>query len=419
MRTSNGGQTWASTRITPQFDGTRDFCNGGDPSVAYSRRDGAFYLTQLCFFRALAVLGGPRLQVARQRRDVDAGPTARGRRVELRLRTGTVDDSIFNDKEYLTVDNNPTARTTAASTSPTRSSTSSRTGSATTARIQLAYTDRCPTSNPSLTVFSTPRGPGRPGRRRDGSVREPVLRPVVENDGTLDVAYVLEECNTSLDHGSPASRSRPTAGSTFLAQPGADQQAGQSRTDNPDPADLLPAKNFRAPNTPSLAYSPATGKLVFVYPNYINKATVGGGHLVPDVHRRRADLVATQGPSRPMRQAEPAPNDQFFPWIAADPVGATSTPIWLDSRLDPGNHLHRHVPGDLERRRRLARTSQISTAGLEPGPRVLHERRVHRRLQRARGQRPAVYPVWTDGRDSAIDQTGIGETDIFTNANDH
>jgi hypothetical protein len=26
-----------------------------------------------------------------------------------------------------------------------------------------------------------------------------------------------------------------------------------------------------------------------------------------------------------------------------------------------------------------------------------------------------VYPVSTDGRDSAIDQTGIGETDIFTN----
>src|SRR5689334_9142764 len=53
MRTSNGGQSWASTRITPQFFGTRDFCNGGDPGVAYSRRDGAFYLSQLCFFRAL------------------------------------------------------------------------------------------------------------------------------------------------------------------------------------------------------------------------------------------------------------------------------------------------------------------------------------------------------------------------------
>jgi len=27
----------------------------------------------------------------------------------------------------------------------------------------------------------------------------------------------------------------------------------------------------------------------------------------------------------------------------------------------------------------------------------------------------AVYPVWTDGRHSAINRTGIGETDIFTN----
>jgi hypothetical protein len=26
-----------------------------------------------------------------------------------------------------------------------------------------------------------------------------------------------------------------------------------------------------------------------------------------------------------------------------------------------------------------------------------------------------VYPVWTDGRDSAVEQTGIGETDVFTN----
>jgi hypothetical protein len=26
-----------------------------------------------------------------------------------------------------------------------------------------------------------------------------------------------------------------------------------------------------------------------------------------------------------------------------------------------------------------------------------------------------VYPVWTDGRNNAIERTGIGETDIFTN----
>jgi hypothetical protein len=30
-----------------------------------------------------------------------------------------------------------------------------------------------------------------------------------------------------------------------------------------------------------------------------------------------------------------------------------------------------------------------------------------------------VYPVWTDGRADAIGETGIGETEIFTKANDH
>src|SRR4029079_4285465 len=53
MRTSDGGNSWASPRLTPQFRGTGDFCSGGDPSVAYSLRDQVFYLSQLCFFRAL------------------------------------------------------------------------------------------------------------------------------------------------------------------------------------------------------------------------------------------------------------------------------------------------------------------------------------------------------------------------------
>ena len=26
-----------------------------------------------------------------------------------------------------------------------------------------------------------------------------------------------------------------------------------------------------------------------------------------------------------------------------------------------------------------------------------------------------VYPAWTDGQDNAIHETGIGETDVFTN----
>src|SRR6266496_1189932 len=41
MRTADGGRHWRSTVVTPSFDGTGDVCSGGDPSVAYSRRDHA------------------------------------------------------------------------------------------------------------------------------------------------------------------------------------------------------------------------------------------------------------------------------------------------------------------------------------------------------------------------------------------
>src|SRR5439155_11137302 len=54
MRTTDGGRHWASTRVVPVFSPTRDACSGGDPSVAYSSRDHAFYLAQLCFFRTMA-----------------------------------------------------------------------------------------------------------------------------------------------------------------------------------------------------------------------------------------------------------------------------------------------------------------------------------------------------------------------------
>ena len=38
----------------PVFRATSDTCQGGDPALAYSRREKAFYLSQLCFFRTSA-----------------------------------------------------------------------------------------------------------------------------------------------------------------------------------------------------------------------------------------------------------------------------------------------------------------------------------------------------------------------------
>ena len=84
MRTSDGGQTWASTRVVPVFRPTSDICNGGDPSLAYSARDHVFYLAQLCFFRQLPYSEVQIFVSPRQRRHVDAGAADGRRRVELR-----------------------------------------------------------------------------------------------------------------------------------------------------------------------------------------------------------------------------------------------------------------------------------------------------------------------------------------------
>ena len=96
MRTTDGGRHWASTRVTPFFNGTRDVCNGGDPSVAYSRRDHVFYMGQLCFFRTLP-FSAVQIFVSRDNgRTWTPGRAAALAATNFNYTTGQVDASIFN-----------------------------------------------------------------------------------------------------------------------------------------------------------------------------------------------------------------------------------------------------------------------------------------------------------------------------------
>ena len=237
--------------------------------------------------------------------------------------------------------------------------------------------------------------------------------PKVEPDGTLDVGYILEECNTSIDHGFRFQKSTD-GGATFLASPVHVDKPGQF-ADNPDPGDLLPPTVFRAPNTLAFAINEHSGAIVFVYTNYLNQAS-SGGDVTYQVSRDHgltwsdAKVLSTAAANAP---GPPARNDQFFPWIDATPSGDFHA-IWFDRRRDPANRnidTWQATSGNDGRPGRPSASPPgrgTPTSGSSPGAFIGDYNGIA-------ASDKAVYPVWTDGRNSAFNQTGIGETDIFTN----
>jgi hypothetical protein len=410
MRTSDGGRTWTSTRVVPVFRATSDTCNGGDPSVAYSARDHVFYLSQLCFFRELPY-SEVQLFVSR-----DNGATwTPGRRSAVAASnydaaTGTTDLNSFNDKEYITVDNYPLSpHYGRLYVSYTRFHILDD-GSSDTCPIKLSYTDTVPALDPSLTVWRhTDVVHDVPGAGGLGFSANQFSVPVVEKTGALDIAYVLEECNTSIDHGLRFRRST-NGGASFA--PGVRVDKPGTWADNPNASDLIPHTAFRTPNTTALAYSPVTGTLAFVYTNYIR----GRGNGDIDVSLSH-DSGATWSDPIPISTGRngPARFNQFFPWIAADANGRFVA-IWHDRRQDPNNH----DIGTWEARSTddgqtwsdfpISSTLWDPDLGFFTSGAFIGD---YNGLAVARSGH-VIYPAWTDGRDNSLNETGIGETDVFT-----
>ena len=234
--------------------------------------------------------------------------------------------------------------------------------------------------------------------------------PEVETNGALDIGYVLEECNTSLDHGLRFQKSSD-GGASFLPAAVHIDKPGQF-VDNPDPGDILPPTAFRAPNTTSIDYNRATGTLTFVYQNFINAASSGadisyqqsrdGGLTWSD-----ARFLSTQGRA-------PARNDQFFPWADSTPSGNLYV-IWFDRRRDPANRNIDTWQAVSTNDGTTWTTSRISTRSWNPDLGFFSSGAFIGDYNGLAASNRAVYPVWTDGRNNAIGSTGIGETDIFTN----
>lgn len=99
MRTLDGGRSWQTSYVVPQFVGSGAVCNGGDPAIAYSRRDHVFFMSQLCFFRNLPY-SEVQIYVSRDNGlHWTPGRQAARAATNFDYQTLNVDNSIFNDKE--------------------------------------------------------------------------------------------------------------------------------------------------------------------------------------------------------------------------------------------------------------------------------------------------------------------------------
>ena len=315
MRTSDSGRNWASTRITPQFRGTGDFCSGGDPGVAYSQRDHAFYISQLCFFRALPFSEVQVYKSVDNGADLDARPPgcACGSPTST-IRPGAVDRLDLQRQGAHRSRQHPEQPALRADLRhlhqvPHRS----RTGPATTARSSSPTRTRSQPTTPCC----------RPGRTRPFSlttpaVTAPVPRPTSSatrwsNERHARRRVRLRELQQLL-RPAPALPEVDRRRTDVPDERGADRQGRavrglrRRRGFGHDPAHAFPRTEHAV-----AGLQPADRQAVVRLPEQRQPADLSGGHLLPD----RPPTVDCTGRTRrscqPTQSGQPARQRPVLP----------------------------------------------------------------------------------------------------------
>jgi len=407
--TSDGGHHWSSEfRIPVASDGTP--CRGGDPSVVYSRRDAAFYVSTLCHH-----VPGNLLSELHVWKSVDGGatwtdPQAAAIGVTNSAADGSVDSTIFYDKELLAVDNNP--------------------GSSHYGRLYMtfiefnahpsgkyddfcpahvAFTDAVPTANPRASTW-THRAiePDSPGSKGIGPSNNQLVQPVVDETGALNVAYASEDCNSTRDRAFYFRRSTD-GGQAFGPRVQIDKP-GQWKDAPNKVQEGLPGTHARIGPSPSLAYVPTRNRLLFAFGNAINNDYDVSLQVSDDFGATWSDarFLATTA------SGKPAPSSQFFPALAVDESGNVHA-IWYDGRNDPSKHFIETFQGLSVDGGETWTNFNISTEPWDPDE-VFYGAGFRFFIGDYNGLAASTavrYPVWTDGRNNP--EKGKGQTDIFTN----
>ena len=400
--TFDGGQTWASEFKDPKLS-TDARCFGSDPSVVYSSKDAAFYLSTLCYSPF-----DPSSEV-QVWRSTDGGVTwtdslEAAVAISNIADDGSIDGSVFYDKELLAVDDN-TGRLYLTFIKFHMVAPSGRSDYC---PVQLAYTDPGGASPEDWSWSHTAVVPDAPGAKGLGPSANQWAMPIVDDTGALDVAYAIEDCNTAFDRAMYFTRST-NGGASFTPRVRIDK-AGQF-ADNPNRQDLLPAKHARIPLSPALAFDPTRDRLLFAYQNNINRATSGA-----DISLQTSDdFGATWSDARTISvtaSGDAAPRDQFFPWLAVDEVDGHVHAIWFDNRNHVGNKLIETFIGLSTDGGETWTNVNISDVAWNPDKAFFSCGCFIGDYNGIAVGHPFLYPVWTDGRNSP--GPPLGQTDIFT-----
>ena len=411
MYTSDGGSHWGTIRVNPVFRGTGDFCTGGDPWFAYSLRDRAFYMGQLCFFRSNAV------SEVQLYKSVDNGRTwTPGRQSALvatnfNYTTGALDGSIFHDNDQVTIDNNPQSRHYGRIYVTHIKFHIQPNAFSDYCPVQLDYTDDVPTFNPRLTVFQhTAVVPDQPGGPGTGQSANQWARPQVQANGTLDIAYALEDCNSGIG---PTFRDAEVIGRRrqFPGAPGADRPPGRFRRQSGPRGRAGTNRGARAPGSTGFQYNSLTGALGFAYQNNRDRATSGASIS----YEQSTDGGLTWSTMRYISvngSGAPAVKDQFFPSLT-NLANGTWVAIWYDRRNDPHNTRIETFEG-ISKDGVTWTNRDISTKSWDPNLAFFTSGAFIGDYITVAASSKFVYPTWADGRTTQIVRTGIGNTDIFT-----
>jgi hypothetical protein len=409
--TTDGGQTWTSQRKDPKFSFDGGRCFASDPSVQYSLRDHAFYLSTLCYF---STTPASEIQVWKS---TDGGATWSSSLQPATVITnhasdGSIDASVFYDKELMAIDNAPSSPHFGRIyvTYTKFHMTGGSYARSDYCPVQAAFTDAIPTANPSASVWGhTAIMPDAPGAKGVGASANQFSTPLVDDHGGLDVAFIQEDCNTSIDHGFFFARST-SGGASFGPIHRVDQPGWFA--DNPNANDNLPGKGgVRFPNTPSLAYDATRQRLALVYQNNVNRTVSGADISLQTSNDWGATWAAPRTISiTPNRKA--APGDQFFPAIGVDSGGHWFA-IWQDTRLDPANHLISTFQGESTDGGNTWVNFDISTAAFDPRKSFFTCGCFIGDYNQIAVSDDVVLPVWTDGRNSP--PKPAGDSNVWTN----